>query len=505
MERQRELMVGADRLSDLPDSILLHILSMLPNNKEVVRTSVLSERWQFLWKFVPTSLNFNFPISDNENVTRDYLVSIHRELYYWRSCEKIRKLRVWGLKYEERYAKDVDIWVHFATRLANIEDLELGLLTNNRRYEFPQFAYKTASLRNLVLWNCRLNPFGNVNWSSLVSLSIVYMGFTDGVVEKVLSGCPNVEYLELENFLGIHRLEIRSMKLRELIIRDYKNENHDLWLELLAPYIQKLQILGLCSEICIINVASLVTAVLCFDFDFEDEEQNLEREFRFFKELLHSVAHVENLNLGSWCIECLSILELTGWEFPPSSRKFLELGVEFEQLDFPGICCFLQSTLDLETLVIDWYDVESGDLLSRYINEDEQIRRFESHSFNGSFPYLKTIKILNFYGFVLPLVKYLLKHAIVLEKFDIVVVYQGSDVSTHYATQWHKSSQAIQDPLRMLQLTFLIDDFGPLPFVNIATYLTSITLCLKLSGLSCQKKLGLHLSISKEVLVVLHV
>ncbi|KAK6781801.1 hypothetical protein RDI58_019597 [Solanum bulbocastanum] len=245
-------------------------------------------------------------------------------------------------------------------RLANIEDLELGLLTNNRRYEFPQFAYKTASLRNLVLWNCRLNPFGNVNWSSLISLSIVYMGLTNGVMEKVLSGCPNLEYLELEKFSGIHRLEIRFVKLRELIMRDYKNENHDLWLELLAPYIQKLQILGLCSEIRIINVASLVIAVLCFDFYFEDEEQNLEKKFRFFKELLRSVAHVENLNLGSWCIKCLSILELTGWEFPPSSRKFLELGVEFEQLDFPGICCFLQSSLDLETLVIDWYDVESG-------------------------------------------------------------------------------------------------------------------------------------------------
>ncbi|KAG5589530.1 hypothetical protein H5410_040044, partial [Solanum commersonii] len=243
---------------------------MLPNNKEV-RTSVLSERWQFLWKFFPTSLNFYFPISDNENITRDYLISIHRELYYWRSCEKIQKLRVWGLKYEERYAKDVDIWVHFATRLANIEDLELGLLTNNRRYEFPQFAYKTVSLRNLVLWNCRWNPFGNVNWSSLVSLSIVYMGFTYGVMEK-----------------------------------------------------------------------------------------------------------------------CLSILELKGWDFQPSSRKFLELAVESEQLDFPGICCFLQSSLDLETLVIDWYNVAFG-LLSRYTNEDEQTRRFESHNFNGSFPYLKTI------------------------------------------------------------------------------------------------------------------
>lgn len=45
---------------------------------------------------------------------------------------------------------------------------------------------------------------------------------------------------------------------------------------------------------------------------------------------------------------------------------------------------------------------------------------------------MKTIKILNFYGFVLPLVKYLLKHAIVLEKFVIIVAVQESDVSPDY-------------------------------------------------------------------------
>ncbi|XP_049377369.1 putative F-box protein At1g49610 [Solanum stenotomum] len=181
-------MAGGDRLSNLPDSILLHILSMLRNNKEVVRTSVLSEQWKFLWKSVPTSLNFNFPISYNENDTLDYLVSIHRELYYWRSCKKIQKLKVWGLKYVQRFAKDVDLWVHFATKLANIEDFELKFITNNQIYEFPQFAYKNASLRNLVLFRCQLNPFGNVKWSSLVSLSMFYMEFTDCVMEKVLSG-----------------------------------------------------------------------------------------------------------------------------------------------------------------------------------------------------------------------------------------------------------------------------------------------------------------------------
>ncbi|XP_069144098.1 putative F-box/LRR-repeat protein At3g18150 [Solanum lycopersicum] len=215
------------------------------------------------------------------------------------------------------------------------------------------------------------------------------MEFIDGVVEKILSGCPNLEYLELDEFSGIHRLEISSMKLRELII----------------------------------------------DFDFDlGKEQYLEKETSLFKKILHSVAHVENLTLGSWRIECLSILELKGLKFPPSSRKFLKLGVEFNQLDFPGIYCFLQTSLDLETLVIYSYDVELGYLLSWYTDWDQETRMLEPHNFNGSFSYLKIIKMLNFNGWVLPLINYLLKHAIVLEKFDIVAAVQRNHTSLDYVT-----------------------------------------------------------------------
>ncbi|CAL5201788.1 unnamed protein product [Lathyrus oleraceus] len=42
-----------DRISDLPDSLLLHILSFL-NIKQAIHTCVLSTRWINLWKYLPT-------------------------------------------------------------------------------------------------------------------------------------------------------------------------------------------------------------------------------------------------------------------------------------------------------------------------------------------------------------------------------------------------------------------------------------------------------------------
>ncbi|KAK6781680.1 hypothetical protein RDI58_019476 [Solanum bulbocastanum] len=444
METQKKIMAaagGGDRLNDLPEPILLHILSKLWDAKQVVRISILSTRWRFLWMSVPLSLGFTFPNSENQNDILAYLALINRELYYWKSCEKIKRLFVSSLRYDKIYAKDVDLWVHFATKVANVEVFTLDFYSSQQNYEFPLFGYKNSSLRELALSYCQLNPCGSVNWSNLVSLSIGNTELTDGAAEKVLSGCPNLECLELRKVSGIQRLEIRSVKLRELTIEEYYDKNHDIWLEIIAPHIKHLEIIGMCSEIRIeqTNVASLVYAILRLSFDFEDEESNLEKEFSYLKELLHGIAHVENLELTTWCIECLSILELKGWRSPPSRRKFLELSVAEDQLDFPGICSFLQSSLDLETLVIDWFGDSPRDLLSRYTNKDKQTMRFETHNFNGSFPHLKTVKIDNLWGllsenkFVLPLVKYLLKHAIVLEKFVIAASFLGSDAFPDHA------------------------------------------------------------------------
>ncbi|MED6216750.1 hypothetical protein PIB30_010782 [Stylosanthes scabra] len=49
-----EMEVGEeDRLSDLPDCILIHIMTFL-TTKDVVSTSILSRRWEDLWKHVPS-------------------------------------------------------------------------------------------------------------------------------------------------------------------------------------------------------------------------------------------------------------------------------------------------------------------------------------------------------------------------------------------------------------------------------------------------------------------
>ncbi|KAK4585853.1 hypothetical protein RGQ29_023173 [Quercus rubra] len=51
-ESLEEKAVGVDRISDLPDSVLIHIVSFLPFNQSIL-TSLLSTRWKPLWTYVP--------------------------------------------------------------------------------------------------------------------------------------------------------------------------------------------------------------------------------------------------------------------------------------------------------------------------------------------------------------------------------------------------------------------------------------------------------------------
>ncbi|CAN1333475.1 FBD-associated F-box protein At1g66310 [Linum perenne] len=70
-----------DRLSDLPDSILYHILSFL-DTKMAVQTSVLNRRWRCVWKYVPV-LNLDSQSFRNDSsfeIFVDKVLSLHYQL-----------------------------------------------------------------------------------------------------------------------------------------------------------------------------------------------------------------------------------------------------------------------------------------------------------------------------------------------------------------------------------------------------------------------------------------
>jgi len=67
--RNRGLVNEEDRISELPEALLLLILSSLPT-ETVIATSVLSKQWKSLWKLVPnlkfdSKYHYHYTFSDN--------------------------------------------------------------------------------------------------------------------------------------------------------------------------------------------------------------------------------------------------------------------------------------------------------------------------------------------------------------------------------------------------------------------------------------------------------
>ncbi|GAU35119.1 hypothetical protein TSUD_162240 [Trifolium subterraneum] len=56
--KRRGIETSEDKSSDLPNCILIHILSFL-NTKDAVGTCILSKRWKHIWKYIPT-LTFHY-------------------------------------------------------------------------------------------------------------------------------------------------------------------------------------------------------------------------------------------------------------------------------------------------------------------------------------------------------------------------------------------------------------------------------------------------------------
>ncbi|CAN1180344.1 Putative F-box/LRR-repeat protein At5g02930 [Linum perenne] len=82
-------MKGIDRISDLPDSILYHILSFV-DTKSSVKTSILSRRWRCVWKYVDV-LTFS---SSSLRSNRGFEQYVDKVLSLRCDGSRVRKVRI---------------------------------------------------------------------------------------------------------------------------------------------------------------------------------------------------------------------------------------------------------------------------------------------------------------------------------------------------------------------------------------------------------------------------
>ncbi|XP_061997450.1 putative F-box/LRR-repeat protein At5g38386 [Rosa rugosa] len=258
-----------DRISELPDEILVRILSLLPL-KEAGATSTLSRRWLYMWA---STKNLNF---DADETVRRYYWEYNQELkdqesskyVDWvnhvveqhREQEDLEQFRVCFLGLDNRFTSSIDKWIQFAMK-KRVQVLVLDFVT--RLYDAKHYTFS----------NYLETSSEHFSFESLKVLHLECVNVTGDVLECMLRNCPFLEQVSVYYANNLVELSVvdPSIALKYLEIRycgDIKR------IQIRDANLVSLSYSGRPIELDLSNVPLLIEVSICYD-GFTDESMRL--------------------------------------------------------------------------------------------------------------------------------------------------------------------------------------------------------------------------------------
>ncbi|KAI3790669.1 hypothetical protein L2E82_03886 [Cichorium intybus] len=187
---------GVDLISSLPDPILILILSGLPSTEELIRTSILSRRWRYLWTSIP-SIDLEYRQGRNQKLENKF-----KEFVYWVLLSRSMDLDSFRLSCSDYYSMStVEQWIR-ATVMRNVKQLDLSfsLIEKSEDMVMPHCLVTCASLETDLnfLYEC-IKAAYDLALPNLKSLELTTTNShcTDKALIRVLKICPKLESLSL--------------------------------------------------------------------------------------------------------------------------------------------------------------------------------------------------------------------------------------------------------------------------------------------------------------------
>ncbi|XP_012849294.1 PREDICTED: putative FBD-associated F-box protein At5g56820 isoform X2 [Erythranthe guttata] len=302
--RKRQRIHKGTAIEELPDDIIVAILSRM-NIKDAVRTSVLSTRWKYLWKFMSVTLEFH----DKDIATRKKLEAfVNRVLELYNRVDSL-VIRFSNTRKKTESAA-IDKWIYSAM-LKQVKIFELDLSADcgfHCSYEFPSFIKLVTQFHRekyrpiLHKLRCIRSSLRYLSgFRSLRSIRLVDVDIQDEMVHYFLDSCPyieqlcirasdatkdlrvvdplpNLKELKISDCCNLQSLVISATNLKELKISDCCNLQS---LVISATNLKELEISDCCSlQSLVISAMNLVSCTLtlggvfCKSFIYEPNKHS---------------------------------------------------------------------------------------------------------------------------------------------------------------------------------------------------------------------------------------
>lgn len=212
--------VCEDRISVLPDALLVQILLLLPI-KEAVATSILSKPWRCIWTLMPKLVCKDTKHTNSKSVWWFFEQSLQ--------LHKSPILEHLEVKLGSRCPADVDVGKLILKAVErNIRLLDFNLKWSAKPISLPKTLYTCKTLKKLILSNKILIelPF-EVFLPSLIKLELFNVAYKDeGSLIRLLSSCPVLKTLIVvrEKNDNVIKFSVKVPSLNSLV---YINNNDD--------------------------------------------------------------------------------------------------------------------------------------------------------------------------------------------------------------------------------------------------------------------------------------
>lgn len=299
-----------DRISELPEALLCHIVSFLPT-AWAVRTTVLSKRWKNRWTSLITNLDFEdsreFETDEQGCYDSNRFMNFVDRVFFLRDSLDIKKFRL-AISYSNDFSR-IDAWICIAV-MRNVVELDLDLRDVSEGlevdFEMPQSLFKSKTLMILRVSSniISYDPPTSGCFPSLKFLHVSADNPYEKSMENLFSCCPVLEYLSIHLFVGtdvVHKINVSAPQLKTLEISlddEYENENI-FYID--APQLANFHLKGADLSSCSLkNAKSIVNASVAFKY----LARNLSPLFPVRAcSLLAGISKVKYLSLSAYSLE----------------------------------------------------------------------------------------------------------------------------------------------------------------------------------------------------------